>query len=137
MARRAAKCLTPKGVLALKKEGYYADGDAVGLYVQIAHRQKGGKLDKKNGITRSWVYRYTSPTVLNEKGKHRGKAKVRMMGFHLMPMPAPLDIDCAECGQTFHMVNFEGNCPQCGMVYGVTPCSAHDAANVKAAGVGF
>ena len=63
--------------------------------------------------------------------------KVRMMGFHLMPMPAPLDFDCTECSRPFQMVNFEGSCPQCGMVYGVTPCSAHDAANVKAAGIGF
>ena len=41
MARKAAKRLTPKGVLALKKEGYYADSEAVGLYVQVAYRQKG------------------------------------------------------------------------------------------------
>ena len=27
MARKAAKRLTPKGVLALKKEGYHADSD--------------------------------------------------------------------------------------------------------------
>ena len=40
MARKAAKRLTPKGVLALKKEGYYADSEAVGLYVQVAYRQK-------------------------------------------------------------------------------------------------
>src|SRR5680860_900183 len=32
MARRAAKRLTPRGVLALTKKGYYADSDAVGLY---------------------------------------------------------------------------------------------------------
>ena len=65
MARKAAKRLTPKGVLALKREGFHADSDAVGLYVQVAYRQRDGKLDKKNGLTRSWVYRYTSPTVLN------------------------------------------------------------------------
>ena len=35
MARKAAKRLTPKGVLALKKEGYYADSEAVGLYCQV------------------------------------------------------------------------------------------------------
>ena len=59
MARKAAKRLTPKGVLALKKEGYYADSEAVGLYVQVAYRQKGThekgekkgkpKLDRKHG----------------------------------------------------------------------------------------
>ncbi|MEN8006020.1 MAG: hypothetical protein ABFS42_03355 [Candidatus Krumholzibacteriota bacterium] len=63
--------------------------------------------------------------------------KVRMMGFHLMPMPFPLEINCSECEHTFQMVNFEGTCPECGMVYGVTPCSADNPANVKAAGIGF
>jgi hypothetical protein len=53
MARKAANRLTPKGVLALKKEGYHADSDAVGLYVQVAHRQRAGKLDKKHGVARS------------------------------------------------------------------------------------
>ncbi len=71
MARRASRALTPKGVLALKKEGYYADSDAVGLYVQVAYRQKGGKLDRKHGLTRSWIYRYTSPVT----------KRVRMMGL--------------------------------------------------------
>lgn len=71
MARKAAKRLTPKGVQALKKEGYFADSDSVGLYVQVAYRQKDGKLDKKHGVARSWVYRYTSPTL----------GKVRMMGL--------------------------------------------------------
>jgi len=71
MARKASKRLTPKGVLALKREGYHADSDAVGLYVQVAHRQRAGTLDKKHGVTRSWVYRYTSPVT----------KKVRMMGL--------------------------------------------------------
>jgi hypothetical protein len=71
MARKASKRLTPKGVAALNKEGYYADSDAVGLYVQVAYRQKAGKLDRKHGVTRSWVYRYTSPVT----------KKVRWMGL--------------------------------------------------------
>ena len=71
MARKAAKRLTPKGVLALKKEGYYADSEAVGLYVQVAYRQKAGKLDRKHGVSRSWVYRFTSPVT----------KRVRMMGL--------------------------------------------------------
>jgi integrase len=81
MARKASKRLTPKSVLALKKEGYHADSDAVGLYVQVAYRQKAGKLDGKHGVSRSWVFRYTSPTVLNEKGKNKSKPKVRWMGL--------------------------------------------------------
>ena len=63
--------------------------------------------------------------------------KVRLMGFRMMPMPAPLPITCQECDHEFQMVNFESACPECGMVYGVTPCSAGDPANVKAAGIGF
>ena len=71
MARKAAKRLTPKGVLALKKEGYHADSEAVGLYVQVAYRQKAGKLDRKHGVSRSYIYRFTSPVT----------KKVRMMGL--------------------------------------------------------
>ena len=63
--------------------------------------------------------------------------KVRMMGFHLQPLPAPLDLTCTECDHAFRMTHFESSCPECGMVYGVTPCSANDASNVKAAGIGF
>ena len=63
MARKAAKRLTPKGVLALKKEGYHADSEAVGLYVQVAYRQKAGKLDRKHGVSRSYIYRFTSPVT--------------------------------------------------------------------------
>src|SRR5690349_20480411 len=77
MARPGKRRLTPKGVLKLKKEGYYTDSEAVGLMVQVAHRQVGGKLDKKHGIIRSWVYRYTSPTVLNAKGERQ----MRWMGL--------------------------------------------------------
>ena len=42
----------------------------------------------------------------------------------MQPMPFPLEITCHECEHTFQMVNFEATCPECGMVYGVTPCSA-------------
>ncbi len=59
--------------------------------------------------------------------------KIRMMGFNTENMPAPLIIECVECGESFIMKTFEGKCT-CGTVYGVTPCSAHDAANVKPAG---
>jgi len=62
--------------------------------------------------------------------------KVRMMGFNKMPMPAPLQIPCENCRTEFTMTCFEGVCPDCGMVFAVTPCSAHDAANVKPAGIG-
>ena len=62
-------------------------------------------------------------------------AKVRSMGFAAMPLPAPLEIPCGGCGETFAMTNFETACPHCRMVHAVTPCSAHDPAKVRAAGV--
>lgn len=62
--------------------------------------------------------------------------KLRTMGFGEQPMPAPLNINCENCQTTFSMETFESSCPSCGMVYGVTPCHAHDADSVCAAGVG-
>lgn len=60
-------------------------------------------------------------------------AKVRMMGYGYAPLPVPFDVTCSACGQTFVMERFETTCP-CGMVHAVTPCSAHDPANVMPAG---
>lgn len=60
--------------------------------------------------------------------------KIRMMGFASQPMPMPLVIECEACNKTFEMNNFEDKCPNCGMVYGVTPCHAFDSSNVMAAG---
>ena len=68
-----------------------------------------------------------------------GKAmvnKLRMMGFRDMPLPVPVDIRC-ECDNTFKMERFESRCPHCGMVYGVTPCSAHDPTAIQAAGIDY
>lgn len=62
--------------------------------------------------------------------------KLRQMNFSKMAMPAPLEIVCA-CEAVFSMETMEGCCDSCGMVYGVTPCSAGDAANVQAAGIGY
>ena len=59
--------------------------------------------------------------------------KVRNMGFNIQFMPAPLEITCT-CGEAFTMDKFETKCPACGMIYAVTPCSSHDAANVMPAG---
>lgn len=62
--------------------------------------------------------------------------KVRMMGFNMQPMPLALDIDC-ECGTTFSMTMHEDKCPNCGMVYGVTPCHSFDVSNIQAAGINY
>lgn len=63
--------------------------------------------------------------------------KVRMMGFAEQLMPMPLDIECHGCKEPFTMEEFEGHCPKCDMVHGVTPCHAFDPNNIMAAGVGY
>lgn len=63
--------------------------------------------------------------------------KIRLMGFNQQMLPAPLNLECKGCNKEFTMTHFETACPECGMVHGVTPCSADNPANVKAAGVGF
>lgn len=62
--------------------------------------------------------------------------KVRMMGFAAQPLPFPLELSCRGCGEAMNMATFEFACPACGMIHAVTPCSASDPANVKAAGIG-
>ncbi len=63
--------------------------------------------------------------------------KLRQMGFGQMALPVPVEIDCEGCGETFPMTTLEASCPQCGMVYGVTPCHAHDRASIQAAGINY
>jgi len=63
--------------------------------------------------------------------------KLRHMGFSKGNMPAPLAITCDNCNTVFEMATFEAKCPECDMVYGVTPCHAFDAESVKAAGIDY
>ena len=63
--------------------------------------------------------------------------KVRTMGFNIQPMPMPMMITCANCSTDFQMDCFEGKCPTCNMVYGVTPCHAFDPTNVMPAGIDY
>ncbi len=68
-----------------------------------------------------------------------GKAivnKVRQVGVGDGFLETAFVIDC-ECGQPFTMKQFEDSCPNCGMVYGVTPCSSHDKNNIKPAGIDY
>lgn len=60
--------------------------------------------------------------------------KLRKMGFTDMPMPTKTMINCSECGEEFEMTHLESKCPNCGMVYGVTPCSTQDPSKIMAAG---
>ncbi|PKP52048.1 MAG: hypothetical protein CVT92_10875 [Bacteroidetes bacterium HGW-Bacteroidetes-1] len=63
--------------------------------------------------------------------------KVRQMGFDQQYMPMPIEIICEHCNTAFEMDRFETQCPNCSMVYAVTPCHAFDSSNVKAAGIGY
>ncbi len=58
---------------------------------------------------------------------------VRSKGYSNTPMDKPMEISC-ECGETFILETYEGKCPKCGMVYGVTPCHADSVDNVRTAG---
>ena len=63
--------------------------------------------------------------------------KLRQMGFSAMAMPAPVDLTCDSCQTAFTMHTLESSCDNCGMVYGVTPCHASDAANIQPAGIKY
>ncbi len=68
-----------------------------------------------------------------------GKAvvdKVRLVQVGMGLLETPHVVEC-ECKQPFTMRHFEERCPNCGMVYGVTPCSSHDANNIKTAGIDY
>ncbi len=69
MGRIAAKSLTAKQVENESRLGYHADGACAGLYLQVA--QGTGR------ITRSWVYRYTSPTTQTRREVGLGSTRVR------------------------------------------------------------
>jgi len=78
MARKA-RGLTPFGVNALTQKGYwrdYGEGAARGLYVQVATREKAGKRSAKHGVSRSWIYRYTSPVTKRVRWMGLGSCEV-------------------------------------------------------------
>lgn len=59
MARVAKTHLTARGVTTTTKLGYTADGGVAGLNLQVTQGV--------NGLVRSWVFRYTSPTTLKRR----------------------------------------------------------------------
>ena len=71
MGRVAAKALTAKQVENKSTPGYHADGPNTGLYLQVTPND--------SGFTRSWVYRYTSPTTRKRRELGLGPAKVRKL----------------------------------------------------------
>ncbi len=63
--------------------------------------------------------------------------KVRMMGFSNQRLPIPMTLNCHGCGSEFTMETFEQTCPECDMVYAVTPCHAFDVRNIMSAGKNY
>ena len=63
--------------------------------------------------------------------------KVRMMGFSEQYMPAPIEMNCSECSNSFLMETFESKCDKCNMVYSVTPCHAFSSDNIMPAGINY
>jgi hypothetical protein len=62
--------------------------------------------------------------------------KVRRKQVSTLELPKPFEILCS-CQHTFIMTFHEDQCPNCKMVYGVTPCSNTDAKNVVAVGINY
>lgn len=71
MGRIAAKPLTAKQVESEKREGYYADGACPGLNLQVVEGQ--------GRVTKSWVFRYTSPTNRKRRELGLGSTRVRSL----------------------------------------------------------
>jgi integrase len=71
VSRIAAKPLTAKQVEHESRLGYHADGASMGLYLQVA---KG-----RRGVTRSWLYRYTSPTTRTRRELGLGSTDARTL----------------------------------------------------------
>jgi hypothetical protein len=60
--------------------------------------------------------------------------KLRAMGFSAQSVPSALHITCEGCNTQFALQTFESSCPECGLIYAVTPCHAHDPGAVMCAG---
>lgn len=70
MGRRAQRVLTAKKVENESTPGYYADAASPGLNLQVA---AGGKTT--SDVTRSWVFRFTSPTTRKRREMGLGSAQ--------------------------------------------------------------
>ncbi len=71
MGRISSKALTAKQVENEVTAGYHADGSNTGLYLQVTSNGQ--------GVTRSWVYRYTSPTTRKRRELGLGSTRVRKL----------------------------------------------------------
>lgn len=71
MGRIAAKALTAKQVQTETRAGYHADGLCAGLNLQVT--------PLRERITRSWVFRYTSPTTRKRRELGLGSTLTRKL----------------------------------------------------------
>lgn len=71
MGRTAAKALTAKQVQTETRAGYHADSLCTGLNLQVT--------TLRERITRSWVFRYTSPTTRKRRELGLGSALTRKL----------------------------------------------------------
>ncbi len=71
MCRTAAKTLSAKQVDTETRAGYHADGPNTGLYLQVT--------TVNDRVTRSWVFRYTSPTTRKRRELGLGSTRTRKL----------------------------------------------------------
>ncbi len=71
MGRTAARVLTAKQVQTETRAGYHADGLCAGLNLQVT--------PLRERITRSWVFRYTSPTTRKRRELGLGSTLTRKL----------------------------------------------------------
>jgi len=71
VGRVAIKTLSAKQVETESRAGYHADGPHTGLYLQVT--------PVKERVTRSWVFRYTSPTTRKRRELGLGSTRVRKL----------------------------------------------------------
>jgi integrase len=71
VGRVAAKSLSAKQVDTEVRAGYHADGPHTGLYLQVT------PFDDR--VTRSWLFRYTSPTTRKRRELGLGSVRIRKL----------------------------------------------------------
>ncbi len=92
MGRIAAKPLTAKQVETEKRSGYFADAACPGLNLQV--------LQGPGRITKSWVFRYSSPTTRTRREVGLGSTQVRTLA------------DARKMANDFRLQILNGNDPK-------------------------
>ena len=71
VGRISAKSLSARQVDTETRTGYHADGPHTGLYLQVT--------SSREQFTRSWIFRYTSPTTLKRRELGLGSTRTRKL----------------------------------------------------------